>query len=130
MIRFFKTEDTNAVIEIWQEAFGDKAEYIKSFIDFFGKYIVISEQNGTPVAIMTLIPTQIGEKNGRYVYAVATAKKFQKLGYATKMIEFAKDFISSNNEEFLVLLPAGDSLFGFYQKCGFSDFSLKFLAVA
>ncbi|MCR4719601.1 MAG: GNAT family N-acetyltransferase [Firmicutes bacterium] len=121
MIRFFEEKDKEAVISLWQEAFGDKREEIAVFVDFFKSGLLVFENDGQVVSMLTLIKTSVGAKKGRYVYAVATDKKFRGMGFASRLIDFAKQYISDNDEIFLVLVPREKSLFNFYKKHGFCE---------
>ena len=121
MIRFFENRDKNTIISLWHEAFGDKNDEIAVFLEFIRDNLVIFEENGKIVSMLTLLNVKIGEDRGRYVYAVATDKSFRGRGYATALLSFAKEFIKKNDEKFLVLLPQESSLFEFYEKAGFSE---------
>lgn len=121
MIRFFDKNDKNAVISLWKEAFGDSEEVVSVFLNRFGKYMLVFEENNTVISMLTVLPVKLNEKKGRYVYAVATRKEFRGNGYAGRLIEYAKRLIEEKNESFLVILPQSESLFGFYEKFGFSE---------
>jgi GNAT superfamily N-acetyltransferase len=121
LIRFFEEKDKESVVSLWHEAFGDKKEEIAVYIEFFGENLLVCENDGQIVSMMTLIKTAIGTEKGRYVYAVATGKKFRGMGFASRLIDFAKQYISANNEKFLVLVPQEASLFDFYKKRGFYE---------
>jgi len=121
LIRFFKEKDKDGVISLWQEAFGDKKEEITAFIDFFGDSLLVFEKDGRVISMLTLIKTSAGSELGRYIYAVATDKKFRGMGFASRLIDFAKRYISDNTEKFLVLVPQENSLFDFYEKHGFYE---------
>lgn len=121
MIRFFEKKDSKAIISLWNEAFGDKEEIILQFLKHFGRYMLIFETDKKAVSMLTMIPTSIGGEMGRYIYAVATDKEYRNQGYAGTLIEFAKQLLKENNEEFMVILPQNDGLFGFYEKFGFSE---------
>ena len=121
MIRFFDSRDKDAVISIWQEAFGDKKEDVSLFLEFLKDSILVFEKDGRVVSMLTLLGVSIGIDKGRYVYAVATDKAFRKKGYAGELIEYAKRFIVQNNEKFLVLLPQEEKLYRFYKKYGFCE---------
>lgn len=123
MIRFLEKNDKDAVISLWQEAFGDKSEEISVFLDFFNENLLVFEEDGQIVSMLTLIKTEIDGKKGRYIYAVATDKRFRGMGYASRLIEFAKQFISENDEKFLVLVPRNKPLFDFYKRQGFCELS-------
>lgn len=121
MIRFFKEKDIFSVISIWKEAFGDSTEEIRFFLEFLKDNLLVLEKDGKVVSMLTILKVRIGEDNGRYIYAVATDKKFRCRGYAGELIKYDKHFITDNNEKFLVLLPQEESLHNFYEKYGFSS---------
>ena len=121
MIRFFEDTDRKNITKIWQEAFLDSEKYIIDFLNNFGKYMLVLENGGKAVSMLTLFPVEISGDFGRYVYAVATDKSFRNRGFAGELIEYAKHFVSEKNEKFLVILPQNDGLFDFYKKFGFSE---------
>ena len=120
MIRFFEEKDKNAVIGLWQEAFGEAEKEILPFLEFINKNMLLMEENGEIVSMLSLLKVKIGEIKGRYVYAVATDKRFRGRGYASELLRYAKQLIKENNEEFLVILPQNESLYAFYAKSGFT----------
>ncbi len=113
MIRSCQLSDYEDIIRIWNTAFGDSKEYIKSFLDKFSQYVYILGND----AIMTLFPVTLNDKQGHYIYAVAVDKEKRGKGLGKKLIEFAKE----NKDDFLVLVPADKGLFDYYKKLGFSD---------
>ena len=121
MIRFFEEKDKTAVIQLWQEAFCEKQEDIAVFLEFVKDSMLVLEEDGRVVSMLTLMKTAIGEDVGRYIYAVATDKRFRSMGFASKLIDYAKQFVADNNEKFLTLVPREASLFDFYKKHGFCE---------
>ncbi len=117
MIRFASVSDYSSIMEIWNNAFGDSFEYIKKFLSLFGKYSVVSENDGEVDGIMSLLPVFLNNKNGRYIYAVAVSHKKRGQGIGKELINFAKE----NSENFCVLVPADEGLFSYYRKLGFLD---------
>ena len=120
MIRFFEEKDKNAVVRLWQEAFCESEKEILPFLDFINRDMLLIEENGQIISMLSLIKVKIGTACGRYVYAVATDKRFRGRGYASKLLDFAKHFILVNNEDFLVILPRNEGLYAFYGKSGFT----------
>ena len=120
MIRFFEEKDKNAVIGLWQEAFGEAEKEILPFLEFINKNMLLMAENGKIISMLSLLKVKIGDINGRYVYAVATDKRFRGRGYASELLQYAKQLIKENNEEFLVILPQSESLYDFYAKSGFT----------
>lgn len=120
MIRFYEEKDRNAVVRLWQEAFGESEKEILPFLDFINKDMFLIEENGQIISMLSLIKVKIGALKGRYVYAVATDKRFRGRGYAGKLLDFAKSLISANKEDFLVILPRNEGLYAFYGKSGFT----------
>lgn len=110
-----------ALKEIWKDCFHDPEEYIDLFFrEFFqeNKVIVYVYEN-QPVSMATLIPASltIGGRQKRvyYVYAVATAIKFQGKGFSSKLL----GYIHAELEYETFLQPATDSLMDFYRKNGY-----------
>lgn len=121
MIRFFEEKDRWAVVSIWQEAFGDSEALVSEFLDLFGKYMLVVEFEKKVVSMATFFPVKANGKCGRYIYAVATDKNYRKMGFAGALLEYAKQGVKGCKEDFLVILPQNNELFGFYKKFGFSE---------
>lgn len=111
MIKVCDFSDYENIIRIWNGAFGDSREYIMKFLSMFHEFVYVHNDD----AIMTLFPVTLNDKNGHYIYAVAVDKDKRNAGIGKKLIEFAK----KNMQDFLVLVPASEGLFKYYQKFGF-----------
>lgn len=116
--RIETTINEKDIIPLWQEAFGDKAEYIHYFISncknkkFLGLY-----RNSELLSMLFLIDCTYDGYSGAYVYAVATKKSEQKKGHMGKLLNTAKTM----KYDFLCLTPAEDYLENIYAKFGFKQ---------
>lgn len=119
MIGFAEIKHKRGIIELWHEAFGDSYEEINIIVDEILKYMVIFEENDEVKGMLALLPVSCAESKGRYIYAVATLKKWRGNGISTKLLEFAKQVKS----DFLILVPQTSELYDFYEKRGFFNIS-------
>lgn len=119
MIRFYTPADYGQVLLLWQEAFGDAKDAIDVCIKHFSPYLLLDADSDTVNGMLTLLPVQAEGQKGRYIYAVATAKRMRRKGVSTRLLDYAKSYIKAQGEQFLVLVPATKALFSFYAKRGF-----------
>lgn len=119
MIKQAKKEDREQIIRLWREAFGDDVKYIEKALKFLLDYMILYKRNEKVCAMLTALPVSCGEKRGRYIYAVATFREYQNQGIAGELLEYVKQAVISGEEDFCVLVPAGESLFEYYKKHGF-----------
>lgn len=119
MIRFYENTDKEKIMELWHNVFGDNKEDIEKFLNCYSKDIIIYEKNNTIISMLTMLSVSMGNKKGRYIYAVATDSEYRGRGYATQLLKYAEDYIKKQGEEFAVLVPAEKELFGFYEKLGY-----------
>lgn len=123
MILFAEERHKEQIAVLWNEAFGDSCKDVLKYLEVLLKYFVVFEEEGRVYGMLALLPVRLGEKKGRYVYAVATLKEARGRGISTELLNFAKKFIKQASEDFLVLVPQSESLFDFYKKRGFKAFS-------
>jgi Acetyltransferase (GNAT) family. len=124
MITYANQSMKSALVEIWQESFGDSKSYIDFFYDnnmHLENTIVYIEED-KPLCMFTLIPAgiMVGGKYKKvfYEYALATAKSARGKGIATKVIEAIIEFAEKENA--LLILKAGSrSLVNFYKEKGY-----------
>ena len=120
---FANETDREAIIDIWQQCFGDDRNYIELYLDnrFEDENMLVIHENGHPVSMASLLPVQVtidGEKrNARYVYAVATLPEYRKKGYASEIIRYAFE----KYDEPLLLQPADEKLRDYYRRLGFVE---------
>ena len=106
------------IIHIWQTCFGDDKDFIQSFLDHHAadECMLLYFADNKPVAMASFLPIRIHQHEntikGRYVYAVATLPEYRGRGYAAEILKTAKEIW----QEPLLLSPAEDSLYIYYQK--------------
>ena len=107
------------IAKLWVKTFGgDK----KEVYDFYKnicpvKDTVIDVRFGKVMAMATIIKVKAGDKKGGYVYAVATDEKYRNQGKCRKILSY----INHNfNLDFTFLKPSEESLFGLYDKYGYT----------
>ncbi len=122
------TVNKEGIINLWQKTFGDTREYIESFIVVFSDKaeFLIKEADGKVVSMLCMIDCTMAadskEYKGRYIYACATDENYKKRGLITELLDDARIRAEKEDCDFLVLVPANDALFDFYEKRGYSKF--------
>lgn len=114
-IEFFcnKNED---VISLWQEAFGDSREDIEYFLNNCkNKTAVGFFEDEKLVSMLFLVDCNVDNTPSKYIYAACTLNSYKKQGIMSKLLSFTQ-----SNFKSIVLIPADESLVGFYKKRGFS----------
>lgn len=125
MIRFARDADLPALRALWQEAFeAEPAEAAHYFRHRHRHENLLLETIGDEVAgMLSMLPiTLAGQKvnlPARYVFAVATFKKFRGLGVSTRLLTAAHEHMEQEGATAAVLVPATPSLFDYYKKRGY-----------
>ncbi|MBQ4207275.1 MAG: GNAT family N-acetyltransferase [Clostridia bacterium] len=110
---------------LWKDVFGDEDGYIDLFFAraFPSCHPFAVIENGEVQSVLYLLDCrlQAGRKlyDGYYLYAAATKPQYRRKGLMRSLIEEAKAFLHETGKDFIVLLPAGKSLYDYYEKFGF-----------
>ena len=121
-----KTEDLKPLKTLWKLCFGDTDQ----FIDFYFKNrdwkseVAALRVADQIVSMLTMISVKLVGENGESIeasmlYGVATHPEHQKKGFAEKLMELTDQYLLSKNVAAVMLVPAGEALFHFYEKRGY-----------
>lgn len=127
-IRFAQPGEIEAQKNIWKQCFGDPDNYIDLY--YSRKYkmdetvLLIAEEE--IAAMLTILPAKVVSPENTSIdtailYAIATHPKYQKKGYASKLINYTTEYLYSQNKPFSLLVPATKQLFEFYRKQSYTD---------
>lgn len=107
---------------LWKEVFGDSDSFIGQFMErYYSKENLLSiEEEGKLQSMLHLVPFWCEGKRIGIVYALATAPASRSKGYATQLLQRAIERAWTLGYAAVALIPAQESLFGYYHKRGFS----------
>lgn len=136
MIRFAKKSDTDSMISLWNEAFGDSEEDIRFFLDnrFVPENTVVYEEDESVVSMLFLLEGNLVLNNksypSYYLYAACTAESCRGRGIMARLLEKAKEVAAERSKCYICLMPGEKSLFDFYERFGYkSIFSRKIIYI-
>jgi GNAT superfamily N-acetyltransferase len=125
MVRFATFSDKQNISRLWKDTFQDS----DSFLDLYFSMLFKPEQSlvvysdDKLVSSLQLLPYQVVVEGKRldavYLFAVMTDKAYRHKGYMKLMLEYAFEYLKSNNVSLVFLIPQEDSLFELYMKFGF-----------
>ncbi len=117
------TDNIPVLRRLWKQCF----EADSSFLDlFFGQGFRLCrtytlEREGKTVSALSVFPVSYKGHTGGYVYGVCTDPAQRGYGYAIKLLQEVEQHCMENEGmEFFLLRPAGPTLFGYYQRQGYS----------
>lgn len=125
MIRFARKSDFADVSALWRNVFGDEEEIINKFLSvhFEADNTVVYEDSGDIKAMFFLLSGESvieGKRYpSRYLYAACTAPEYRGRGIMSDMIDFARNASAESGYDYICLLPAEESLYGYYERFGF-----------
>lgn len=109
------------IINVWKTCFGDSEEVISYFIEnrMTKENALGIFKDGRLISISCFLEAVYHTENKkvpvRYVYAVATLPEYRERGFAADLIEQGKRLWN----EPLILSPAEEGLFSYYERLGF-----------
>ncbi len=125
MLRLSTTSDKEKLVSLWSKVFGDTEKAINLFFEYHFNpcNTLVYDDNGTIASMLYLLDGElvISGKTYRayYLYAAATDADYRGKGIMASMLELAKDTAKSRGVDFICLLPAEKSLYGYYAKHGY-----------
>lgn len=114
--------DLSSLRSLWQEAFGDSDKFLDSFFNtaYDAKRCRVATIDGNVVAALYWFNGEIYNKPIAYIYAVATATNYRRLGICSKLMENTHIHMKTLGYSGVILSPADDNLTKFYEKLGYN----------
>ena len=115
---------------LWQRVFDEDERVTKLFFEKVYPLCenLIIEQDGKVVSSAFLIPCEIENRKGLYVYCAMTDEKYRGRGLMAEILSKADEIKTAKNLDFLLLVPANEGLFEYYKKFGYVPFGYSFEA--
>lgn len=119
--------DKAHIKEIWKQCFGDSDEYIDFFLEnvFECENALVIRDSGIPISVLHILPIDLKIKSDSisagYIYAAATLPQYQGMGLMKKLLLSAEEIAVERGIKVLILVPASESLFLFYEKAGYKS---------
>lgn len=115
---------------LWQDIF-DEDEYVTNLF-FENVYTIcqnpIIEEDGKILSSAFLIPCAIEKYKGFYVYCALTHSGHRGKGLMAKVLSKTDEILKQTDSDFLLLVPAEESLFDYYGRFGYVPFGYSFQA--
>lgn len=117
--------DVPALKNIWGASFDDPPEFIDDYYRarFRPEQTFVACEDTAPAAMLTALPLSLelseGAARAAYIYAVATAPEHRGKGLSTALLDYAAGVLKGRGYDLAVLVPAEESLFGFYSARGY-----------
>jgi GNAT superfamily N-acetyltransferase len=124
ILRPWQPQDKQALIDLWQIAFGDERSYIEGFHNAFltdENSCVVAEAQGKVVSAMyvipghTLYPYRKNTLSAGYTYALATLPDYRGQGIGQAVYKAANE-AALKGADLACVLPAEEGLYPFYEK--------------
>lgn len=118
-----RTGDESRLRDLFTEAFGDAA-----FTDLFFRTGYAPEQclmasSGEILAALHWFDCTLEGQKAAYLYGIATFEAHRGLGIASRLIRSALTVLEAQGYGPVFLVPAEESLFGYYERLGFRPVS-------
>jgi|GEM_PF-4148409 len=124
--RYAKEHEKESIKALWNLCFPREegfTEYVFSHL-FSEETAIAGVENGSLLASMHCFPADLflggRVRKGAYFYGICTSPEARGRGIASRMIAFACGEMRRAGCEVALLIPASDSLFGYYAKLGFA----------
>ena len=106
---------------LWKEAFGDPDSFIDAFFEtaYAPERCRFLQVEGKLAAALYWLDCTVGDEKLAYLYAVATAKKFQGRGLCRQLMHETHRDLKALGYAGTVLVPGSQRLFRMYEKMGY-----------
>lgn len=125
-IRYSNQTDIPQIKNLMNSVFGDEESFLIRFFNlFYQDNVLIAEANNCIVSMAFLLPNNIMIQGQlfpiTYLYACATHVEYRGKGLMSRIISKAYEDVCKKGELGLILLPANESLYHYYENLGFKN---------
>ncbi len=125
-IRYSNQTDIPQIKNLMNSVFGDEESFLIRFFNlFYQDNVLIAEANNCIVSMAFLLPNNIMIQGQllpiTYLYACATHAEYRGKGLMSRIIAKAYEDVCKRGEVGLLLLPANESLYHYYEDLGFKN---------
>lgn len=116
--------DLPGLKEVWQEAFGDREDFVDGFFatGFSPDRCRCVRMGDRPVTVLYWFDCFLEDKKLAYIYAVATDKAYRGRGLCRKLMEQTHRQLKTQGYSAAVLVPGNKKLFSMYGALGYTPF--------
>ncbi len=106
---------------LWQRAFGDTDAFLDGFFaaGFSKERCHYIAENGVPVSALYWFDCGLNSQKLAYIYAVTTDENHRGKGLARRLMTETHAILKEQGYAGAILVPAGQALFGMYEKMGY-----------
>ena len=131
MIEFSTAERINpaSLKSLWHDSFSEDYQSINLFFNsmYLLENTLIAFNGDTLVSALYLLPGKISTGNGQYssiyyIFAAATNPYFRRRGIMRELLAYAAESAHNRGKSALCLLPGEESLYKYYERCGFRKY--------
>ena len=137
MVEFARWEMRSRLADLWWQAFGAPQRVPRYFLNncFSPRDCLVYRVGDEIAAAVYLLPASVlaggGTLQAHYIFAAATLPRFRSRGYMSSLLAYAAIAGADRGDRFSVVLPAGEGLYRFYGKLGYTlFFKARYLTVA
>lgn len=109
--------------ELFTEAFGDAAFTELFFRTGFSPVRCLTAFDGRILAALHWFDCRLEGKKAAYIYGIATFEAHRGRGIGSKLIRAALGTLAAQGYEIILLVPAEERLFAYYERFGFRTVS-------
>ncbi len=121
MYRVAQKSDEKQLAELFSSVFGDSEEVAVNILSKFAgiENVFLAQDGDAIIASLCAVPVTLQGRKGAYYYGVCTRPDQRGKGVMSALMDFTRQQLAQRGWQFAVLIPASQSLFGFYQQRGF-----------
>ena len=114
--------DIPSLRALWSDSFGDSEEELDKFFStaFSEKRCLAAKDGDELLASLYWFDCSLGERRLAYIYAVSTASAHRGKGICQRLMSMAHEHLRALGYSAAVLVPAEPSLYGFYERLGYT----------
>lgn len=127
MISYGKAEYIPDLKLMWNKVFGDTESYLDAFFNqvYKDENTLVYLEDGIIVSALYMVPYTFMQNSIEYeivyLYALATEPAYRGRKIMSQLIEKSLDISRGRDYALSVLIPAQNSLFGYYRQFGFEE---------
>ena len=116
---------TSELRALWCEAFGDSEEFFDLFLNtaYSSKRCRVLMLDGSVVAALYWFDCEYEGERIAYLYAIATKKAYRGRGICQALMNDTHAHLTALGYAAAILVPSEPSLFGFYERIGYTPCS-------